>query len=165
MYLLTTIAGIKFQKHYIEKGHEAIAEMSLVRFYYDGKLYDYSDIVEIKDMTGQVFYRDLKTILYLFSNKDTFSLSLFMKNKRHSLATSDYLLKNKELFTQVLLYDRLDLTKTVEFEKSRRATIEKEQQQAKETVDEIIDIRRKVRESNEETRLLQEDWKFMVNWL
>ena len=109
-------------------GHENIAEMNLVRLYHDGKLADYCNMVEIIDMTGKVFYRDLRTISLNKEslNKDSRYLPIYCKGQNYFLVADEALLKNKEILTPVLLYDKLDLTKTAEFEKSRRAKIEQE---------------------------------------
>ena len=68
--------------------------------------------------------------------------------------SAEGMLKEKELLSHVLRGHSIDLTKTREYERNVLGKQERERLHAEEVVSEIIDLRRRARDSIEATRLL-----------
>ena len=125
LYTGYTFAGILLHKTVVQRDAESVAEINLVRLYYDGKLADNCNIVEIVNYSGKTHYRDLRSICLdkeLFKERRfNISLPIIARSQRFHLSPNETMSKNRELLTQILLYDKLILTKTVEVEESQRS--------------------------------------------
>ena len=105
-----------------------IEKISLVRLVRNGKVDNYCDIVEISDLTGHSDFFDLKKISKVHGSLkiDDKDILIWLHGCLYLLPVNMDLSKNKELLVNVLLGDKLDLSKTVEFERSQMSKFERQ---------------------------------------